>query len=100
MISIEIKKNNNKISEVVVKGHANYSTKGKDIVCASATTIIIYSLNLIEKLGFKINYILEEGYSKLTNDANNELVDKVFETMEYSFNSLYEEYPKNIFIKH
>ena len=100
MISIEIKKNNNKISEVVVKGHANYSTKGKDIVCASATTIIIYSLNLIEKLGFKINYILEEGFSKLTNDANNELVDKVFETMEYSFNSLYEEYPKNIFIKH
>ena len=100
MISVEIKKTQEKISEVIVKGHANYSSKGKDIVCASATTIIIYSLNLIEKLGFKINYILEEGYSKLVNDANNEIVDKVFETMEYSFNSLYEEYPKNIFIKH
>ena len=100
MISVEIKKLDKKISEVIVKGHANYSDKGKDIVCASATTIIIYTLNLIEKLGFKITYKLEEGYSKLLNDANNELVDKIFETMEYSFNSLYEEYPKNIFIKH
>ena len=100
MISVEIKKIDNKISEVIVKGHANYSTKGKDIVCASATTILIYSLNLIEKLGLKITYKLEKGYSKLVNDANNELVDKIFETIEYSFNSLYEEYPKNIFIKH
>lgn len=100
MISVEIKKIDKKISEVIVKGHANYSTKGKDIVCASATTILIYSLNLIEKLGLKITYQLEEGYSKLINDANNELVDKIFETIEYSFNSLYEEYPKNIFIKH
>ena len=100
MISVEIKKIDNKISEVIVKGHANYSTKGKDIVCASATTILIYSLNLIEKLGLKITYKLEEGYSKLVNDANNELADKIFETIEYSFNSLYEEYPKNIFIKH
>ena len=100
MISVEIKKIDSKISEVIVKGHANYSTKGKDIVCASATTILIYSLNLIEKLGLKITYQLEEGYSKLINDANNELVDKIFETIEYSFNSLYEEYPKNIFIKH
>ena len=100
MISVEIKKIDSKISEVIVKGHANYSTKGKDIVCASATTILIYSLNLIEKLGLKITYQLEEGYSKLINDANNDLVDKIFETIEYSFNSLYEEYPKNIFIKH
>ena len=100
MISVEIKKIDSKISEVIVKGHANYSTKGKDIVCASATTILIYSLNLIEKLGLKITYQLEEGYSKFINDANNELVDKIFETIEYSFNSLYEEYPKNIFIKH
>lgn len=100
MISVEIKKIDKKISEVIVKGHANYSDKGKDIVCASATTIIIYSLNLIEKLGFKITYKLEEGYSKLVNDANNELVDKIFETLEFSFNSLYEEYPKNIYLKH
>jgi uncharacterized protein YsxB (DUF464 family) len=100
MISIEFKKNDKRIEQIVIKGHANYSEKGKDIVCASATTILIYSLNLIEKLGLKITYQLEEGYSKLVNDANNELVDKIFETIEYSFNSLYEEYPKNIFIKH
>jgi len=100
MISVEIKKIDSKVSEVIVKGHANYSDKGKDIVCASATTIIIYSLNLIEKLGFKITYKLEEGYSKLVNDANSDIVDKVFETLEFSFNSLYEEHPRNIYLKH
>ena len=100
MISVEIKKIDSKISEVIVKGHANYSDKGKDIVCASATTIIVYSLNLIEKLGLKITYQLEEGYSKLVNDANSEIVDKIFETIEYSFKSLKEEYSKNIYLKH
>ena len=68
---------NDNFKNLKITGHAGYADKGKDIVCASATTIIVYSLNLIEKLGLKITYQLEEGYSKLVNDANSEIVDKI-----------------------
>lgn len=100
MISIEIKKSNNKIEELTIKGHANYSDKGKDIVCAAVSSIATYSINLMEKLGYLITNKVEDGYVKMINDANSELVDKIFEQMEFEFIGLHEQYPKNIYLKH
>ncbi len=40
MITIEIKKNS-----ISVKGHANWSDVGKDIVCASVSSIIYTTVN-------------------------------------------------------
>lgn len=100
MVSIEFKKENNKIDELVIKGHANYSDKGKDIVCAAISSIAIYSINLLEKLGYNINTKVEDGYIKMINDANSDVVDKVFEQMEFEFMELYKQYPKNIYLKH
>ena len=100
MISIEIKKNNNKIEEVSIKGHANYSDKGKDIVCAAVSAIATYSINLMEKFGFKIENIVEDGYVKMINNANSDIVDKIFEQMVFEFKGLYEQYPRNIYLKH
>ena len=100
MISIDIKKNNNKIEEIIIKGHANYSDKGKDIVCAAVSAIATYSINLMEKFGYLITNQVEDGYVKMVNDANSDLVDKIFEQMDYEFNGLYKQYPKYIYLKH
>ena len=100
MISIEFKKNDKRIEQIVIKGHANYSEKGKDIVCAAVSAIAIYSINLMEKFGFVINNTVEEGYVKIINDVHSEIVDKVFEQMEIEFEGLYEQYPRNIYLKH
>ena len=100
MISIDIKKNNNKIEEITIKGHANYSDKGKDIVCAAVSAIATYSINLMEKFGYIITNQVEDGYVKMINDANSDLVDKIFEQMDYEFNGLYKQYPKYIYLKH
>ena len=100
MISIELKKNDKKIEQIVIKGHANYSDKGKDIVCAAVSAIAIYSINLMEKLGYKINNMVEDGYVKMINDQNSDIVDKIFEQMELEFVGLYEQYPRNIYLKH
>ena len=100
MISIDIKKNNNKIEEITIKGHANYSDKGKDIVCAAVSAIATYSINLMEKFGYLITNQVEDGYVKMVNDANSDLVDKIFEQMDYEFNGLYKQYPKYIYLKH
>ena len=49
---IKIKRNNNKI---VISGHALYDEYGKDIVCSSASSIVITSVNAI--LTFDEDYI-------------------------------------------
>ena len=39
---IRVYKNNDK---VIIKGHANYADYGKDIVCASVSSIVITTVN-------------------------------------------------------
>lgn len=100
MVSVSFKKENNRIVEVEIKGHANYSDKGKDIVCAAVSSIAIYSINLMEKLGYIITNKVEDGYIKMTNNLNCDIVDKILEQMETEFINISEEYPKHIYLKH
>ena len=100
MVSVSFKKENNRIVEVEIKGHANYSDKGKDIVCAAISSIAIYSINLMEKFGYIITNKVEDGYIKMTNNLNSDIVDKILEQMEAEFINISEEYPKHIYLKH
>lgn len=45
MIKVEVKEENNFIKYVRLTGHANYDLFGKDIVCASASSIVITTIN-------------------------------------------------------
>ena len=47
MIKVRIKKNNDLIESIKCNGHANYDKYGKDIVCASFSTMIITTINAI-----------------------------------------------------
>ena len=47
MIKISIKYEENKIKEVLIKGHALYDDYGKDIVCAAVSSIVITTVNAI-----------------------------------------------------
>ena len=38
-----------------VQGHSDYDIYGKDIVCASISTALIFTANLIEKLNLGYN---------------------------------------------
>ncbi len=44
---IKVKYNNNKI---VISGHANYAETGKDIVCASVSSVIYTTVNGIKNI--------------------------------------------------
>lgn len=49
MIEISIYKNaDNLITGLKVSGHAGYSQKGSDIVCAAVSTLVINTINSIE----------------------------------------------------
>ena len=48
MIKVDVKKVNNEITNIHISGHSEYDEFGKDIVCASVSSIVITSVNSIK----------------------------------------------------
>lgn len=99
MIKVRIVKNNNIIESIHCNGHANYADYGKDIVCASFSTMIITTVNAILEFDKDaISYtntnnldIINIKKDNITNGLLNNLVNMIYE--------LKENYDKNINIK-
>lgn len=94
---IKVKYTNNGI---LIEGHANQNEYGNDIVCASVSTSIILSINLIEKFNLlnTIKYDLKEGYFRIEVIKSNDIVNNILENLKYTLNDLYSQYPKYIII--
>jgi len=100
MTKVNIKKKNNNVYEIVIKGHSKYDEYGKDIVCASISTMAITTINSILCLEEDtIDYEEKDGLLiiKVLNntDINNKLIDNLIIQLE----ELKEMYPKNIEIR-
>ena len=92
MIKVHINKN-----KIMMTGHAMYDCYGKDIVCASASSIVITSINACLRIDkSSLNY--EEGKDKLvinvTSDNKNILL--IIENMIFMLEELACTYKKNI----
>ncbi len=88
-----------KEATVEVQGHANYSSYGTDIVCASISTACIFTANLIEKLNLSYNIIdlvCEEGYFRLQVKTTDTTANAIFENLEYTLEEISKQYPKNL----
>ena len=59
MTTYSIKEENKKIF-VEVKGHTNYNDKGYDILCASISTMTIFTINSLDNLGYNIEDLKNE----------------------------------------
>lgn len=83
---------------IEVEGHAGFAEKGKDIVCASVSTAIIVSANMINKLGQKenIKVILEEGYFYLEVLNETKEIKAVCENLLYTLDELANDYSRYI----
>ena len=95
MIKISIKN-----KKIIIKGHANYDEYGKDIVCASCSSIVITSINAALRIDSKsLSY--EEAKDKLTitilND--NKYVQILIENMLAMLKELALAYKENIKIE-
>lgn len=82
MIKVEIE--NNKIE---IKGHANYDDYGKDIVCASVSSIVITTINAIIEFDPESIYY-EDLNNKVVikklkdDDITNKLINNMIELLE------------------
>ena len=92
MIKISIKDD-----EIIISGHANYEDYGKDIVCASISTIAITTINaIIEFDNTSIDVEEKNGYLKINILKHTKEVDTLISNMNKLFNELEVKYPKNI----
>ena len=99
MIKVRISKKDNVMQSIHCQGHAMYDDYGKDIVCASFSTMIITTINAI--LTFDQNAIsytdnndlkiINIKKDNITNNLLNNLVNMIYE--------LRDNYNKNINIK-
>ncbi len=92
MIKVTVNKNS-----IIITGHAGYDESGKDIVCASASSIVITSVNACLKIDNKF-LTYEEKPNKLRiniiGDNNNCLL--IIENMLNMLAELAAAYQKNI----
>ena len=97
MIKVEIIRNNNNIKKISILGHAMYDEYGKDIVCASVSTLVISTVNNI--LSINSNTIkVEQSGSKIIIEyiLKDNIIDILINNMISNLNTLANNYPKNI----
>ena len=99
MIKVNLKYNNDLIESISITGHAGFDDFGKDIVCASVSSIVITSVNAIVRLEYdSINYDDSNGLS-INILSHNDVTDTLIDNMVSLLKNLEEQYKKNIIIK-
>ena len=92
MIKVKVKKDS-----ISITGHANYSDYGKDIVCASVSSIVITSVEAIAKFNnnsVDINKTNDE--INIIIKSHDTITDKLIDNMITCLKEIEKQYPKNI----
>ena len=99
MIKVKLKKNDNNIKKIIIKGHALYDDFGKDIVCAAVSSTVITSINA--SLLIDSNSLIYDDKDGLTIVVikNDIVTTKIIDNMISNLYELERAYPKNIQIK-
>ena len=100
MIRVTIKRESQAIKEITIKGHANFSNFGSDIVCASVSSIVITSVNAMLRVNETcLKYQEENGYLNLKVVKENHIIEILIINMIELLKELEQKYPKNIIIR-
>ena len=99
MIKVILTKKDDNVNKVIINGHAGYDDFGKDIVCASVSSTVITTINILLSLDNQsISYNDSRGLiiEVLKNDMTTK---KIINVLISNLYELEKAYPKNIQIK-
>ncbi len=96
MIKINIKENNNKISNITILGHSGYDEIGKDIVCASVSSIVTTTINSIVRIDNNIKYKYDCGNVVIDYIDHSKTTDILIDNMIDLLEQLEKQYSKYI----
>ena len=97
MIKVNVNKKDNQIDSIVLSGHAMYDDYGKDIICASVSSIVMCSVEAIAN--FDTDAIdIKQSKDKLDIIINKEdnITQKLVNNMLNCLKELEKKYPQNI----
>ncbi|MFA6675520.1 MAG: ribosomal-processing cysteine protease Prp [Bacilli bacterium] len=99
MIKVLIKKEENQVKFLEVKGHANSAPHGQDLVCAAVSAVVTGGFNAIQDLT-KNHLTLREGYASLeATEPLSRHDEVVVETIIASLKTIAESHQEFIEIK-
>ena len=91
MIKVSVKDN-----KIIITGHACFDELGKDIVCASVSSILTTTINAIVRYdSSSIEYEQNKQFT-ITILKEDKIIKMLIENMLDLFNELEKQYPKNI----
>lgn len=97
MIKVNIDKKNGIIDHIKISGHALYDDYGKDIVCASASSIVISSINLMLRFDKDcLSYTKSEGLIEVNILKHSDTTDTILLNMIEHLKELENNYKDNI----
>lgn len=100
MVQVTVTTKDNVVNNIKISGHANFANHGKDIVCASVSSIAITTINALVRIDQEcIKYNELEGLIDLTVLKQDKTVVTLIENMISLLQELEKQYPKNIKIK-
>ena len=99
MIKVRISKKDNVIQSIHCKGHAMYDDYGKDIVCASFSTMIITTINAILTFDQDAISYTDTNDLKIINIKKDNITNRLLNNLVNMIYELRDNYDKNIKVK-
>ena len=99
MIKVRIVKENDIIKSIHCNGHAGYADYGKDIVCASFSTMLITTINAILEIDEDAISYTDNNDLKIVNIKKDNITNRLLLNLVNMIYELRENYDKNIDIK-
>ena len=96
MIKVNVNKKDNQIDSIVLSGHAMYDDYGKDIVCASVSSIVITTVNAIIRINNDAIEYRQDDDLVITIKLYDKVTDLLIENMLELLTELEKQYKKNI----
>ena len=94
MIKVNIKE-----KQIIIKGHANYDELGKDIVCASVSSMVITTVNAILRIDNEAIKYSDDNGVIIDIIKSDEIINKLINNMIDLLEELEKQYPKYIEIR-
>ena len=100
MINVIVKKDQKIIKEIKIKGHSGYAEIGKDIVCASVSSMVTLAINVISEINESgVEYTQDNKLIQIRKEIDNPIADKILNVLIKMLEELEIDYPKNIKIR-
>ncbi|MBQ8435292.1 MAG: ribosomal-processing cysteine protease Prp [Oscillospiraceae bacterium] len=98
MTIAEFYRKNGELTGFKVKGHSDYSEQGSDIVCASVSSAVMLTANLITEIfGYKADVsAVDDTVALKTDISGDEVLQKLYQGLVLQLQEIAGEFNENI----